>query len=138
MTPTEAARRWAKTWNLAWEDLDPEPIVALYAAEALLSTEPFREPYQGRNGVRSYVTRVFGEEEKPQVRVAEPIVDGAEAAIAWWASLREEGANVTLAGTSLLRFDAEGLVIEQWDTWNVTKERRQPPTGWGPFAGPPS
>jgi len=134
MTPAEAAEAWALTWKDAWETLDVEAIVALYSAGALLSTEPFREPCRGRDGARDYVSRVFGEEESPEVHVGIPIVDGDRAAIPWWASLLEEGVDTTLAGTSVLRFDTDGLVVEQWDTWNLAPERRQPPTGWSPFA----
>lgn len=133
MTPSDAARRWAKTWKAGWEQLAAEPIIALYDADALLSTEPFREPYGGQRGVRDYVTRVFAEEADPRVEVGEPIVDGHRAAVSWWASLQEEGADMTLAGTSVLHFNAEGLVVQQWDTWNAVRERRRPPTGWGPF-----
>lgn len=135
MSTAEAARRWARAWRTAWEALDPEPIVALYAAGVVFSTEPFREPYPGPGGVRTYVERVFGEEETPRVWVADPIVDGDRAAISWWASLREDGADSTLAGTSVLRFDTDGLVAEQWDTWNAIGERREPPSDWSPFAG---
>lgn len=127
MNPVDAARRWAQTWQRAWEALEPEPIVALYAPHATLSTEPFREPYRGRGGVRTYVTRVLAEEEDPRVAVSVPIVHGDRASISWWASLREEDADTTLAGTSVLTFDPDGLVVEQWDTWNVVRERRQPP-----------
>ena len=56
-----------------------------------------------------------------------PIVDGDRAAISWWASLVEDGADATLAGTSVLRFDADGLIISQWDAWNVLAARRDPP-----------
>lgn len=135
MTTGNAARRWALTWRTCWEALDPEPIVALYADDALLSTEPFRAPYRGRDGVRSYVARVLGEEDDPSVWVSVPLVDGDRASVSWWASLREDGADTTLAGTSVLRFDADGLVAEQWDTWSVLPERREPPADWGPFAG---
>ena len=75
---------------------------------------------------RAYVERVFQEEEDPRVWIGEPIVDGDRAAIPWWASLREESADATLAGTSVLRFDADGLVVEQWDAWNQLDERREP------------
>ena len=132
MDARAAAARWADAWQNGWEALDPEPILACYAADATLSTEPFRERHVGIDGVRSYVTRVFGEEEAPRVWVSEPIVDGARAAIAWWASLREDGVETTLAGTSVLRFGADGLVLEQWDAWNTTPERRDPPDG-SPF-----
>lgn len=129
----DAADRWARTWRRAWEALDPEPIVALYAADATLSTAPFREPYRGRDGVRTYVTQALGQEEDPRVAVSDPIVDGDRASISWWASLREEGADTTLAGTSVLTFDAEGFVTDQWDAWNIARERLTPP-GTLPFA----
>ena len=132
MTPADAARRWASAWKEGWESLDPEPVVALYAMDALLSTEPFREPYRGRDGVREYVTQALGEEEDPRVWTSDPIVDGDRASISWWASLREDGADATLAGTSILRFDADGLVVEQWDAWNQLPLRRDPPD-WSPF-----
>lgn len=122
------------SWQESWEALDTEAIVALYATDALLSTEPFREPYRGRDGVRAYVSRVFGEKEDPQVHVGAPIVDGDRAAVSWWASLREEGVDTTLAGTSVLRFDPPGQVVEQWDTWNLVRELRRPPADWSPFA----
>ena len=131
MTPADAARRWASAWKEGWESLDPEPVVALYAMNALLSTEPFREPYRGRDGVREYVTQALGEEEDPRVWTSDPIVDGDRASISWWASLREDGADATLAGTSILRFDADGLVVEQWDAWNQLALRSDPP-GWSP------
>ncbi len=57
---------------------------------------------------------------------------GRRAAVQWWASLVEDGKAVTLAGTSILTFDAEGPVVDQWDTWNVLDDkRREPPEGWG-------
>lgn len=84
--------------------------------------------------MRAYVERVFGEEDDVQVRVSAPIVDGHRASISWWASLREDGEDVTLAGTSVLRFDASGLVVEQWDAWNAVPQRRDPPSHGSPFA----
>ncbi len=129
-----AAARWARTWTEAWEALEVEPIVALYAPDATFSTEPFREAFRGPAGVREYVTRAFGEEESPRVWISEPIVDGDRASISWWAALREDDADATLAGTSVLRFDAAGLVIEQWDAWNGLDGRRAPPASWSPFA----
>lgn len=127
-----AAARWAAAWKQGWEALDPEPILACYAADAVLSTEPFREPYRGRDGVRSYVARVLGEEADPRVWMSRPIVDGDRAAVSWWASLIEDGGETTLAGTSVLRFDDSGLVVDQWDTWNQRPGRGAPPSE-GPF-----
>jgi nuclear transport factor 2 (NTF2) superfamily protein len=127
----DAARRWALTWQRAWEARDVEPIVALYRTDAVFSTQPFRDPYRGRDGVRAYVTRVFGEERDPRVWVGEPIVDGDRAAVEWWAAVTEDGSEITLSGVSVLRFDNVGLVLEQSDAWNQVEGRREPPAGWG-------
>lgn len=129
MEARHAAHRWATAWKAGWEALDPEPIMALYAPDAVHRTEPFREPSRGSDAIRAYVERVLAEEEEPRVWMSEPIVDGDRAAIAWWAALREEGADTTLAGVSLMRFDADGLVVEQWDAWNQRGERRDAPSG---------
>jgi len=128
----EAARRWAKAWKDGWEALDPEPIMSLYAPNAVHWTEPFREPARDARQVRAYVERVLGEEEDPRVWMSAPIVEGDRASVSWWASLRENAADTTLAGTSILRFDTDGLVIEQWDAWNQVGERREPPD-WSSF-----
>jgi len=73
----------------------------------------------------------FGEERDVRARFGTPIVDGDRAAVEWWAALVHEGREVTLAGTSVLHFDADGLVLEQRDTWNVRHGRSEPPAGWG-------
>ena len=131
MDPAEAAGRWADVWQRAWEAEDTEAIVALYHEDVVFSTQPFRVPYLRRSGVRDYVSQSFSEEDRPQVWVGTPVVGDGRAAIEWWAVLTENGIEITLAGTSVLRFDADGLVVEQRDTWNRAEGRRQPPGGWG-------
>ena len=131
MTPVDAAARWARVWHDAWEARDTDAIVDLYAPDALFSTESFRTLYRGREGVRAYVQQAFDEEQSPRVWVGKPIVDGDRAAIEWWAAVVENGVEITLAGVSMLRFDAEGLVIDQRDAWNQAGGLREPPDGWG-------
>lgn len=60
-----------------------------------------------------------------------PMVDGDRASVRWWAALREAGEEATLAGTSVLRFNPDGLVVEQWDAWHLVPGRTDPPEGWG-------
>lgn len=131
LSTTDAARRWAETWKRAWEAQDTEAIVELYHPDVVLSTQPFREPYLRRAGVREYVSQAFSEEEDVRARVGDPVVGDDRAAVEWWASLRENGVEITLAGTSVLRFDADGLVIEQRDAWNRAEGGREPPARWG-------
>jgi len=62
---------------------------------------------------------VFAEEESAQCRFGAPIVDGDQAAVAWSAQTRlTDGATEDLAGVSLLRFRADGLVVEERDFWS--------------------
>ena len=131
MTPADAARRWAATWQHAWEALDVDAIVALYHPDAVFSSQPFRPVRRGREGVRAYVSGAFAEEREVRAWFGTPIVDGERAAVEWWAALVDEGREVTLAGTSVLRIDADGLVLEQRDTWNVGDGRSESPEGWG-------
>ena len=126
-----AARARAATWQRCWESLDADPIVALYAEDATFSSHPSREAHRGRAGVREYVEGAFGDESEVHAWVGVPIVDGNRAAVSWWAALREAGEEVTLAGTSVLRFDADGLVADQWDAWHLVAGRGEPPDGWG-------
>ena len=72
------------------------------------STQAFRVPYRGADGVRTYVAQAFDEERDPRVWVGTPIVDGDRAAIEWWAAVTENDVEITLAGVSVLHFDADG------------------------------
>jgi hypothetical protein len=126
-----AARRWAETWQRGWTTGDPEAIAALYATGARYSTAPFREPYLGPDGALAYLRPVLGEESDVEAHFGEPIVDGDRASVQWWASLTEPEREVTYAGTSTLRFDADGLVVDEWDSWNEAAGRHEPPDGWG-------
>jgi ketosteroid isomerase-like protein len=132
MTDTlSAARTWAATWQRCWEALDADPIVELYAEDATFSSHPFREVYHGRDAVRAYVEGAFGDEADVTAWFDTPVVDGDRAGVRWWAALREAGEESTLAGTSVLRFNADGLVVDQWDTWHLAPGRTDPPDRWG-------
>jgi uncharacterized protein (TIGR02246 family) len=127
VTIREAAERWARTWERAWNERDVEAVVALYAEDAVFSSEPFRVPYQGRDGVRAYVVQAFAEESAVSARFAPPIVGEDVAAVSWWATLVENGDEITLAGTSTLAFNADSLVRAQWDAWNQAPGTLDPP-----------
>ncbi len=53
------------------------------------------------------------------MRFGTPIVDGDQAAVPWSAQTRlTDGGTEDLAGVSLVRFRADGLVVEERDFWN--------------------
>ena len=112
MDPREAAQRWVEVWDRGWRDQDADAISALYAEGASWQQHPFREPEPG------YLARVFDEEESAQCEFGEPIVDGDRAAVSWSAQTKlVDGGAEDLVGVSLLRFDADGLVVELQDVW---------------------
>jgi ketosteroid isomerase-like protein len=119
-----AARAWAKTWSRAWPTGDTEAVASLYADEALFYSHPFRE----RQAPREYVAWAFGEQQAAECRFGAPVVSGERAAVDWWAAITDKGGNIeTVAGTSLLRFDRAGKVVEQRDAWAGEQGRRELP-----------
>ena len=136
MDAEAAAVRWAETWPRAWRERDVEAIAALYAEEALYRAYPFREPDRTIAGVRRYLTENFGVEEEIECWFGRPVVGRDRAAVEWWATWIENGERLTLAGSTLLRFDADGLVVDHRDYWNQVERREPPYDGWAPTAGP--
>jgi SnoaL-like domain len=122
MDPQSAARRWADVWERGWPTADVDAIDALYADGAVFYSHPFRD----RQAPRDYVTWAFSEEAGAECRFGTPIVSRDRAAVDWWAVLTgKDGSVESIAGTSLLRFDAEGLVVEQRDVWAMEPGRRE-------------
>jgi SnoaL-like protein len=119
-----AARRWADVWSRAWPAADVEAIDALYARDAVFYSHPFRE----RQGPKEYVEWAFADQKEAECRFGEPLVSGDRAAVDWWGVIvAPDGTVESLAGTSLLWFDASGLVIRQRDAWASEPGRRDLP-----------
>jgi hypothetical protein len=124
METESAASRWAEVWARAWPAADVESLDALYADGAVFYSHPFRE----RQAPRDYVVWAFEDQAEAECRFGEPLVDGDRAAVDWWGVLTlRDGSVETLAGTSLLRFDADGLVTEQRDVWALEPGRHALP-----------
>ena len=117
-----------EVWSRAWPGADRDAIAALYADGAVFHSHPFRS----RQKPAEYVAWAFSGQASAECRFGEPVVDGGRAAVAWWAVITSrDGSQQSLAGTSLLRFDDEGLVTEQRDAWNEESGRRELPH-WAP------
>lgn len=122
-----AAQAWIDAWTHSWRALDAELLTPVYTSDAVHRSHPFREP----GNPIDYARWALAEEEgEPEVWMGDPIVAGDRAAIEWWACVIENGKEVSLAGTSLLRFDADGLVVEQSDYWGEADGRTEPWPGW--------
>jgi len=132
METVDAARRWRDTWLRAWPAQDVDALRSLYAEHIVLRSHPFREPRVGPDDAAGYASWAFESEEAPaECRFAEPVVDGGRATCEYWAFVRANGRDQTIAGVSVIRFDDEGLVASQRDYWAVEDGRRDPPDEWG-------
>lgn len=125
-----AARLWAETWTRAWPDHDVEAIAALYAEDAEYRALAFREPDLGVSGVRSYLRENFAVEERVECWFGMPVAIGDRAAVEWWATWVEDGRRLSMAGTTMLRFGADGQVVDHRDYWNEVERREPPYEGW--------
>jgi ketosteroid isomerase-like protein len=121
---TAAARRWVDVWARGWPAADVDSIAALYADDAVFYSHPFRDP----KAPAEYAAWAFGEQAAADCRFGEPVAAGDRAAVDWWAVITDRDGSVqTVAGTSLLRFGSDGLVVEQRDAWAEEPGRRELP-----------
>jgi hypothetical protein len=121
-----AVHGWIDGWTRGWSAHDPEPIAALYAAEAIFVSHPFRAP----RVPGEYAAWAFGDEESADFRFGEPVVGDGCAAVEYWAVIRSDGREQTLGGVAVIRFAPDGRVVEQRDYWAMEDGRRVPPPGW--------
>jgi ketosteroid isomerase-like protein len=127
MDTEAAARGWVEGWTRGWTGPDAALIAALYAADAVFVSQPFRAPADPR----AYAEWAFTEEDEVECRFGDPRVSGDTAVVEYWAWIRFEGREQTLGGVALLRFDGDGKVTEQRDYWAMEDGRIDPPAGWG-------
>jgi hypothetical protein len=121
-------KRWAEGYKRAWEADEPDAAAALYRADCVFRSAPFREP----EPPIEYTRRVFPEARAEDVHFGEPVEEGDRASVEWWATLvTRDGGEQAIAGCSMLRFDDEGFVVESRDYWHMEPGRRDPPEGWG-------
>lgn len=112
----EAARAWVDAWSRGWPAKDVDAIAARYQPDAPYRSHPFRE----QTTARGYLMWAFEEQAGLRFRFGDPVVDGStgRAVVEYWAVITtHDGRDVSVAGASVLRFDADGLVEEHRDYW---------------------
>ena len=87
----EHAARYADGYRSAWAAGDVGSAVSLFGDEVVYRSTPFRQPHQGREGVREYTTEAFAEERVEDVRFAVLAVEGSTAVYEYWTTLEESG-----------------------------------------------
>lgn len=124
-------QEWVEAYGRAWQEQDADAVVALFTEDAEYRSSPFGEPGIGSAGIRDYWTRVTSTQEDADVRMGTPIVAGDRVVVEWWATMRDEGEEITLPGCLLLRFAPDGRCATLREYWHVEPGRHEPHPGWG-------
>jgi hypothetical protein len=126
-------QEWIDGYGSAWESRDAEAAGALFSEDAVYRDDPLGEPHTGRDGVRGYWQGVTATQDEVRCRFGAPIAaaDARHAAVEFWVTMLNGGAEVTLTGILFLRFDGAGLCEELREAWHFAEGRQDPPAGWG-------
>jgi hypothetical protein len=122
---------WLEAYRRAWEGKDAEAAAALFDEQATYRSNIFEEPYIGRVGVRRYWQDATRTQEDVRVMMGRPFVDGDRVAAEFWTTMVNDGAEITLPGCLLLRFNEDGLCLALREYWHIDQGRLDPPPGWG-------
>lgn len=125
---TEATRSEAAIGRLVvfYETLSPDAldsIDTLYDRDAT-----FRDPFnqvRGVKAIRRIFEHMFLTVDEPQFRVHNTIGQADQAFIAWTFRFRRSGGKqawLDIEGSSHVRFDAAGMVVEHRDYWDAAEE----------------
>lgn len=128
MDTATAAHRWADTLRRCWPASDSGPFLDLYADGSVYRTVPGAAEEDGREHMRRSLA--LGEP-NPDVWVGEPVVSDGGAVVEWWVVITIEGVERSFAGSAWVRFDDDGLIVEEHDYWRMFEGRVEPWPGWG-------
>jgi len=128
-----SVQEWIDAYERAWETRDADAAAEIFTPDAVYRDHPLGPPHLGQEGVRSYWSNVTSTQDQVEVRFGEPIVsaDARRAAVEWWVTMLNGGAEVTLTGVLVLRFAPDGRCEELREAWNFEAGHQQPPDGWG-------
>ena len=126
-------QQWIDAYAQAWRDRDAEAAARLFTEDALYRDHPLQEAHRGTDGVRSYWANVTSTQDRVDVRMGRPVesADGRRAAVEFWVRMLNSGAEVTLIGIMLLRFEEDGRCEDLRETWLFEPVDHAPHEGWG-------
>lgn len=126
-------QEWIDAYRRAWNDKDADGAAHLFTQDSSYRDHPFGEPHLGQDGVRSYWQQVTSTQSDVNARLGAPIVtaDGRRAAVEFWVTMLNGGAQATLTGILFLRFGADGRCEDLREAWHFTEGMLEPPATWG-------
>ncbi len=120
MIKEEILRTWLEAYGRAWEEQDPEQVVALFSDDATYQETPFSEPLRGRAAIQEYWRRAVVQAQKQVQFGFEILAIRENLAFASWDSSFTRistGKRVYLDGIFVLNFDDHNLCRELREWW---------------------
>jgi hypothetical protein len=124
---------WVDAYAQAWRDRDADAAAALFTEDSIYRDHPLQEGHRGATGVHDYWATVTATQDRVDARMGRPIesADGRRAAVEFWVTMLNGGAEVTLVGILFLRFAEDGRCEELRETWMFEPGDHPPHEGWG-------
>ncbi len=94
-------------------------IDQIYANDAHFK-DPFHD-VQGRDRILAIYAKMFKALQSPQFHVQAPLGNEHEAFLRWTMTFRLRGQDYAIVGTSYLRLDASGRIIDHVDYWDAAE-----------------
>ncbi|HJU47992.1 MAG TPA: nuclear transport factor 2 family protein [Gaiellaceae bacterium] len=126
-------QEWVDAYAQAWRDRDADAAASLFADGCSYRSHPLQPAHLDRAGVHAYWTDVTATQDRVDVRMGRPLEDrdGRRAAVEFWVRMVNEGAEVTIVGILLLRFDGNGRCEDLREAWFFEPGDHAPHEGWG-------
>ena len=122
---------WLEAYKKAWERRDANAAAALFTEDATYHEKPYDPPLRGSAGVHAYWTKVTATQSDVRLSWGAPVVEGNRAAVQWWTNLKNDGADITLAGAMFLTFATDGRCTDLTEYWHFGEGELAPQPGWG-------
>lgn len=134
--PTETTRLHVDRIARAFQTISPQSldeIAGLYAEQARFK-DPFND-VRGPAAIRRIFEHMFSAVNGPRFVVTESLVDGLQAVLIWEFRFRlrrfDTESEQVILGSSHLRLNGQGLVIEHRDYWDAAEELYEKLPGLG-------
>ena len=124
---------WIAAYGRAWEQTGRRRRGCALHGRRRYRDHPLGPPHLGSAGVHEYWSDVTATQSGVVVRFGAPVVaaDERRAAVEFWVTMANGGADVTLTGILMLRFEPGGRCEELREAWHFEVGRHEPPAGWG-------
>ncbi|MGZ8600516.1 MAG: YybH family protein [Actinomycetota bacterium] len=108
---TDALRSWVDRYRLVWESNDPVEIGALFTEDATYATEPYAEPWRGREQIVSRWLDAKDEPGQTEFRFEVMGIDGDLGFVRGWTRYHDPPAR-EYANLWVIRLEGDGRCSE--------------------------